>query len=179
MFSKVGGQFDIKLVSNNMPMLKKLHIRGWVSQLRNLVKLILVDNHVLDDSMKSLQYLPNLLSLTLCDCFGDETFHILGGGFHGLEELHLENMHGLKSIFIDDGAFSSLKRIRLWSIGRLTMVLSPSRIDFIFSLIQLQDGFVELIPPGPSPIKRTWKHTNEQVMRAALIFKRLKCNFPP
>ena len=65
----------------------------------------------MEDPLKVLQALPNLMQLRLHDGYGGEQLHIEGGGFQKLKFLHLLNLGGLNRLIIDEGALPLLEKL--------------------------------------------------------------------
>ncbi|XP_027341100.1 disease resistance protein RPM1-like [Abrus precatorius] len=120
------------------PMLRKLSLLSkskklpeWIPKLQNLVKLSLIDFQLIDDPMKLLKNLPNLLYLHIFSYKG-VSMHFQDGGFQKLKDLRLIYLPNLNSICIDKGALHSLKSLWLEFIPKLEEV--PSGIQHLKQL---------------------------------------------
>ncbi|RDX91545.1 Disease resistance protein RPM1, partial [Mucuna pruriens] len=110
-----------------MSTLGKLYLSGkleglpnWIPQLQNLVKLFFVWSKLTNDPLESLKDMPSLALLSFkLYAYEGETLHFQSGGFQQLKTLQLENMENLNSIFIDNGALSSLENLDLTVIPKL------------------------------------------------------------
>ena len=89
----------------------------------------------MEDPLKVLQALPNLMQLRLHDGYGGEQLHIEGGGFQKLKFLGLYNSGGLNRLIIDEGALPLLERLAIRECPQLKEV--PSGIHHLKSLKKL------------------------------------------
>ncbi|XP_045827017.1 disease resistance protein RPM1-like [Trifolium pratense] len=105
----------------------------WILQLQNLVKLELKFSKLIDDPIKFLENMQNLLSLSINnDAYEGESLHFHDGGFQNLKELHLICLTNLYSIVIEKGALQSLKKFELSFIPNLKTV--PAGIQHLEKL---------------------------------------------
>ncbi|XP_045827016.1 disease resistance protein RPM1-like [Trifolium pratense] len=127
-------------------MLKKFP--EWILQLQNLVKLKLEYTKLIDDPIKLLENMQNLLFLSIIkDAYKGESLHFHDGGFQNLKELHLIGLTNLYSIVIEKGALQSLKKFELYDIPNLKTV--PAGIQHLEKLqvLNVRDvPHVELYP---------------------------------
>ncbi|OIW17546.1 hypothetical protein TanjilG_22658 [Lupinus angustifolius] len=121
-----------------LPTLQRLKLEGklemfseWIPKYQNLVRLSLTFSK-LNDPMKSLEHLPNLLSLHLWDAYDGITLHFENGMFQKLKNLDLIRLKSLNSIHIGEGALPSLKQLTLQDIPNLGKV--PSGMDNLRNL---------------------------------------------
>ncbi|XP_027341541.1 disease resistance protein RPM1-like [Abrus precatorius] len=126
------------------PMLRKLFLHSpsvnfpkWIPKLLRLVKLAFRGTNLIEDPMKSLENLPNLLSLEL-EYYEGTSLHFQNGGFQKLKDLTLSAMCNLNSICIDKGALCSLKTFKLEDILYLKEV--PSGIQYLKELEVLHES---------------------------------------
>ncbi|CAJ2639976.1 unnamed protein product [Trifolium pratense] len=120
--------------------LRTLKLRGmlekfpeWILQLQNLVKLKLRSSQLIDDPIKFLENMQNLLSLSIMeDAYKGESLHFHDGGFQNLKELHLIGLTNLYLIVIEKGALQSLKKLKLYDIPNLKTV--PAGIQHLEKL---------------------------------------------
>ena len=90
----------------------------------------------MEDPLKVLQALPNLLRLWLHDGYEGEQLHIEGGGFQKLKLLGLRNLGGLNRLIIDEGALPLLVELVIGECPQLKEV--PSGIHHLKRLKNLQ-----------------------------------------
>ena len=89
----------------------------------------------MEDSLKVLQALPNLLHLRFRDGYGGEQLHIEGGGFQKLKFLGLYNSGGLNRLIIDEGALPLLQKLAIGECPQLKEV--PSAVGILQFSIRL------------------------------------------
>ena len=85
----------------------------------------------MEDPLKVLQALPNLMFLLLHDGYRGEQLHI-EGGFQKLKHLGLRNLGGLNRLIIDEGALPLLEKLVIAECPQLKEV--PSGIQHMKSL---------------------------------------------
>ncbi|XP_027341130.1 disease resistance protein RPM1-like [Abrus precatorius] len=120
---------DLHFISS-LSTLRKLCLRGkllkfpnWIPKLENLVKLSLKSSKLIDDPLKSLKDMPNLVFLSMSyHAYEGESLHFQNGGFQKLKELQLRYLYNLNSIFIDKGTLHSLEKLELTEIPQLKRV---------------------------------------------------------
>ena len=115
----------------------------------------------MEDSLKVLQALPNLVFLHFHAGYGGEQLHIEGGGFQKLKVLGLINLGGLNKLIIDEGALPLLERLLIGDCPQLKEV--PSGIHQLKSLKNLQffdmpTKFVLSLQPDEGPDFGKIKH---------------------
>ena len=76
----------------------------------------------MDDPLKVLQALSNLMDLLLSDGYGGEQLHTEGGGFQKLKFLGLRNLRGLNMLIIDKDALPLLEILEIGPSPRLKKV---------------------------------------------------------
>ncbi|XP_027341053.1 disease resistance protein RPM1-like [Abrus precatorius] len=152
-----GQNFNLEL--NSAPlMLRKLYLHNiqsfpeWIPKHQKLVKFTFSGSSTMVP-MESLKDLPNLLYLELQSC-DRVSLHFQDGGFQKLMDLRLSNIINLNSIYIDKGALSSLKSLKLRYIRSLNAV--PSGIQHlkeleVFEIEQMSDEFETNIAPIEGP----------------------------
>ncbi|OIW17528.1 hypothetical protein TanjilG_22640 [Lupinus angustifolius] len=154
LYIDVTGRTDYGCISPILT-LQKLQLVGklerfeeWIPKHRNLVKLTLTNSYLIDDPMKSLMHLPNLLSLFLWNAYEGKTLHFENGMFQKLKKLDLRCLVPLNSVHIGEGALPLLKQLKLEFIHELEEV--PSGMDQlgklqVFSIKSMPQKFVDLI----------------------------------
>ena len=108
----------------------------------------------MEDSLKVLQALPNLLHLRFRDGYGGEQLHIEGGGFQKLKFLGLGKLGGLNRLIIDEGALPLLEKLVIRDCPQLKEV--PSGIHHLKSLKilkfdEMPTEFVLSLQPDEGP----------------------------
>ncbi|XP_027343836.1 disease resistance protein RPM1-like [Abrus precatorius] len=124
-----GGVIDLSLVSSPPKFLWKLRLElklnklpEWVQELPNLAKLTLRWCELIEDPLKSLKNLQNLMYLDIgFEAYVGESLHFQGE-FQNLKELNLSRLDNLNSIVIEKGAMSSLERLTFYSLFLLKTV---------------------------------------------------------
>ena len=136
---------ELQSMSSPPPLLQTLGLFGrleklpeWIAKLKSIAKIELCWSRLMDDPLKVLQTLPNLMSLWLYDVYGGEQLHIEGGGFQKLKHLGLENLGGLNKLIIDEGALPLLEKLEIGPCPQLKEL--PSGIHHLKSLKYLQFG---------------------------------------
>ena len=76
----------------------------WILKIKSIVRIALCWSRLLDDPLKDLQALPNLMRLRLYSAYRREQLHIECGGFQKLNNLGLRNLGGLNRLIINEGA---------------------------------------------------------------------------
>jgi disease resistance protein RPM1 len=90
-----------------------------------------------DDPLKAFQNLPNLLELTISNqAYIGEQLHFQKGGFPKLKILRLEDLNGLYSLMIDEGASPLLESLLIGPSPQLKEV--PSGIQHLRNLKDLR-----------------------------------------
>ena len=115
----------------------------------------------MEDPLKVLQALPNLMHLSLNDGYRGEQLHIEGGGFQKLKFLALQNLGGLNKLIIDEGALPLLEKLVIKECPQLKEV--PSGIHHLKSLQKLElwempTEFVLSLQPDEGPNFGKVKH---------------------
>ncbi|WJX37513.1 hypothetical protein P8452_25271 [Trifolium repens] len=124
------GHFTNLHLNSPPSMLQSLKLSGclekfpeWILQLQNLVMLKLELSLLNDDSIKVLENMQYLLSLSIIrKAYEGESLHFHDGGFQNLKELYICELPNLNSIVIDKGALQSLKKFELYNIPNLKTV---------------------------------------------------------
>ena len=115
----------------------------------------------MEDPLKVLQALPNLMRLWLVDGYGGEQLHIEGGGFQKLKILGLRKLEGLNRLIIDEGALPLLEKLVIGECPQLKEV--PSGIHHLKSLqilefFEMPTEFVLSLQPDEGPDFGKVKH---------------------
>ncbi|CAL5416951.1 unnamed protein product [Camellia sinensis] len=88
----------------------------WILKLQNLVRLSLAGSGLTkNDQLKGLQVLPSLVRLGLWDAYDWKQLYFEVGGFQKHKQLYLEDLKGLNSVIIEEGALPLLEEL---TIGR-------------------------------------------------------------
>nr|XP_023894879.1 disease resistance protein RPM1-like [Quercus suber] len=134
---------ELQSMSSPPPLLQTLGLSGrlekfpkWILKLHSIVRIVLNWSKLMEDSLKVLQALPNLMRLQLHDGYRGEQLHIEGGGFQKLKYLGLRNLRGLNRLIIDEGALPLLQNLDIGECPQLKEV--PSSIQHLKSLKNLQ-----------------------------------------
>lgn len=96
-------------------------IPQWLISLHSLTMMVLQDSRLKKDNnaivggIESLQYLPNLVELTLIRAYEGDILLFRAGGFRKLKELYLEGLERLKRVRVEDDD-DSLPNLRLLSM---------------------------------------------------------------
>jgi len=124
------------------PLLQNLILSGrleklpeWIPKLKSMVRIGLYWSKLMEDPLKVLQSLPNLMSLSLRDGYGGEQLHIEGRSFQKLKNLRFLNLGGLNRLIIDEGALPFLEFLEIGECPQLKEV--PSGIHHLKSLKKL------------------------------------------
>ncbi|RHN67288.1 putative P-loop containing nucleoside triphosphate hydrolase, leucine-rich repeat domain, L [Medicago truncatula] len=155
-----GAFIDLDL-NSPPPMLQRVKLQDlklnklpeWISKLQNLVKLNVSLTREVNDAMKLLQSMPNLLSLEFFEegNYEVESLHFQDGWFKNLKELYLANFFNLSHILIDEGALGSLKKLTFDAIFQLMTL--PTGIQHlhkleVLSVFYASDGLIQSIDDG-------------------------------
>nr|XP_023879062.1 disease resistance protein RPM1-like [Quercus suber] len=108
----------------------------WIPKLKSVVRIGLDWSRLMDDPLKVLQALSNLMDLLLYDGYAGEQLHIEGGGFQKLKFLGLRNLGGLNMLIIDKDALPLLEILEIGPSPQLKKV--PTGIQHLKSLKKLQ-----------------------------------------
>ncbi|KAL4618521.1 hypothetical protein ACB092_06G016600 [Castanea dentata] len=125
------------------PLLQSLGLHGrlekwpeWIPKLKSIASISLKRSKLMEDPLKFLQALPNLMSLKLHDGYRGDQLHIEGGGFQKLNYLGLVRLEGLNRLMIDEGALPFLEFLEIGDCPQLKEV--PSGIHHLKSLKNLR-----------------------------------------
>ena len=115
----------------------------------------------MEDPLKVLQALPNLMDLQLLDGYEGEQLHFEGGGFQKLKRLRIFNLGGLNRLIIVEGALPLLEKLVIGECPQLKEV--PSGIHHLKSLQILEfeempTEFVLSLQPDEGPDFGKVKH---------------------
>ncbi|KAL7176950.1 hypothetical protein ACSBR2_030310 [Camellia fascicularis] len=108
----------------------------------------------MNDQLKGLQVLPSLVRLGLWDAYDWEQLYFEVGGFQKLKQLYLEDLKGLNSVIIEEGALPFLEEL---TIGRSPHLKeAPAGIHHLQKLKTLHffgmpEEFIEKMQPKPQP----------------------------
>ncbi|KAK4575646.1 hypothetical protein RGQ29_026563 [Quercus rubra] len=96
---------ELQSMSSPPPLLQTLTLSGrlekfpeWILKLNSIARISLNWSKLMEDPLKVLQALPNLMRLWLLDGYEGEQLHIEGGGFQKLKFLGLSDLGGLNRI---------------------------------------------------------------------------------
>ncbi|XP_050246326.1 disease resistance protein RPM1-like isoform X15 [Quercus robur] len=133
----------------------------WIPKLKSILRIDLSWSKLMEDPLKVLQALPNLMSFSLHDGYGGEQLHIEGRSFQKLKELRFLNFGGLNRLIIDEGALPLLERLQIGECPQLKEV--PSGIHHLKSLKKLEFSempteFVLSLQPDEGPDFGKVKH---------------------
>ncbi|KAK4551583.1 hypothetical protein RGQ29_032332 [Quercus rubra] len=138
---------ELQSMSSPPPFLQTLGLSGrlekfpeWILKLESIARIALNWSKLMEDPLKVLQALPNLMRLQLLNGYGGEQLHIEGGGFQKLKNLRLDNLGGLNRLIIDEGALPLLEKLVIGECPQLKEV--PSGIHHLKSLKIVE--FVEM-----------------------------------
>ncbi|CAL5416983.1 unnamed protein product [Camellia sinensis] len=155
---------DLQYISSSSPpqYLQRLRLTGrleklpdWILKLQNLVRLSLAGSGLTkNDQLKSLQVLPSLVRLGLWNAYDWEQLYFEVGGFHKLKQVYLEDLKGLNSVIIEEGALPLLEELTIGRSPHLKEV--PSGIHHLQKLKNLHffgmpEEFIEKMQPKPQP----------------------------
>ena len=85
----------------------------WIPKLKCVARIVLLWSRLMDDSLKVLQALPNLLHLWLYEGYEGKELHFEEGSFQKLKFLRLSSLGGLNRLIIDEGALPFLEKFRI------------------------------------------------------------------
>ncbi|KAL4618524.1 hypothetical protein ACB092_06G016900 [Castanea dentata] len=133
----------------------------WILKLKSMVRIVLSWSKLMEDPLKVLQALPNLMRLSLHDGYGGEQLHIEGRSFQKLKDLRFQNLGGLNRMIIDEGALPFLEFLQIRECPQLKEV--PSGIHHLKSLKELYftempTEFVLSLQPDEGPDFGKVKH---------------------
>lgn len=104
----------------------------WILKLQHVSRLTLNFSKLIDDPLKYLKSLPNLVYLNLYQAYDGEQLHFEEGSFQNLKMLDLGKLDGLKVVKIDGGALPLLEELFIGPSPLLKEV--PSRIQLLRNL---------------------------------------------
>ncbi|TKY70092.1 Disease resistance protein RPM1 [Spatholobus suberectus] len=143
---------DIHNISRPPQYLQQLYLGGrldkfphWISSLKNLVRVFLKWSRLKEDPLVHLQDLPNLRHLEFLQVYVGETLHFKANGFPSLKVLGLDDLDGLKSMTVEEGAMPGLKKLIIQRCNLFKQV--PLGIEHLIKLktIEFFDMPEELI----------------------------------
>ncbi|KAK2968229.1 hypothetical protein RJ640_027059 [Escallonia rubra] len=109
---------DLQSLSSAPQFLRRLELGGrlenlpqWIPSLYSLVSLFLCYSQLRDDTLQSLEALPNLELLSFFQAYEGKSLTFKAGGFQRLKELNLFQLKGLRSLTVEDGAMPHLEEI--------------------------------------------------------------------
>ncbi|XP_015866008.2 disease resistance protein RPM1-like [Ziziphus jujuba] len=130
---------DLQHISSPPPFLGQLLLMGqlqklphWILKLQNLSRLTLNFSKFIDDPLKHLKCLPNLVSLKLYQAYDGEQLHFEEGSFPKLKMLDLGKLDGLKLVRIDGGELPLVEELFIGPSPLLEEV--PSHIQLLRNL---------------------------------------------
>lgn len=132
----------LEALSSPPPHLQKLLLCGhlekvpsWFSSLTNLAYLYLFWSRLQEETLSSLQALPNLVLLQLAKAYDGTKLCFYAGWFPALKKLRLCDMAQLNSLMIEDGALPCIQQLSLFRCRELKMV--PMGIEYLGTLQEL------------------------------------------
>ncbi|XP_045827052.1 disease resistance protein RPM1-like isoform X3 [Trifolium pratense] len=146
---------DLDLIS--LPTkLRKLKLHGilqklpeWIPKLQNLVELFLGHSRLTEDSLKSLNCLQHLLSLTFqMHSYEGLFLHFEDGWFQKLKTLNVIYCIKLRLVIIDKGALPSLKMLNLgilWNLENIPIGIQHLEKLEVLRIFFVSDEFVKNI----------------------------------
>ncbi|XP_054823849.1 disease resistance protein RPM1-like isoform X1 [Prosopis cineraria] len=156
---------DIQNIVKPPPYLRQLYLCGrlgklpeWIPSLHNLVRVYLKWSRLEEDPLVYLQDLPNLIHLEFLQVFVGETLHFKAEKFPSLKLLGLDDLDGLKSVIVEEGAMPNLKRLIIQRCGSLKQV--PSGIEHLSKLkaidfFDMPDELINALSPNGG--KDNWR----------------------
>ncbi|KAL0000476.1 hypothetical protein SO802_014257 [Lithocarpus litseifolius] len=130
---------ELQSMSSPLPLLNTLLLFGrleklpeWIAKLKSVVGVGFHWSRLMDDPLKVIQALPNLMEIRLYDGYKGEQLHIEGGGFQKLKLLGLRNLRRLNRLIIDKGDLPLLVKLRIGPCPQLKEM--PSGIQNLKSL---------------------------------------------
>ena len=140
---------ELQSMSSPPPLLQALSLPGWLEKfpewilkLNSIPRIDLNWLKLMEDSLKVLQALPNLMSLWLHDGYGGEQLHIGRGGFQKLKSLGSYYLGVLNRLIIDECALPLLEYLEIGECPQLKEV--PSGIHHLKSLKVCNFGICQL-----------------------------------
>ena len=100
----------------------------WILKIKSIVRIALCWSRLLDDPLKDLQALPNLMHLRLYNAYGGEQLHIKCGGFQKLNNLGVQNLGGLNRLITHEGALPLLVTLRIGPCSLASIIWNASNI---------------------------------------------------
>ncbi|KAL1315805.1 disease resistance protein RPM1-like [Arachis hypogaea] len=156
---------DIHCISKPPQYLRQLYLSGrlekfpqWIQSLKNLAKVHLKWSRLKEDPLVYLQDLPNLRHLEFLQVYVGDKLHFRADKFQNLKVLGLDEIDGLKSMIMEEGAMPGLKKLIIQRCGALTQV--PLGIEHLSKLksIEFFDMPEELISAlRPNGGKDNWR----------------------
>ncbi|CAI9115298.1 OLC1v1016165C1 [Oldenlandia corymbosa var. corymbosa] len=127
----------------SLPSIGHLSLRGrlekmppWIRNLERLRSIKLTWSCLKDGPLESLQYLPNLIEVSLIQAYEGESLCFKAGGFPKLQKLQLQNMKGLMWLRVEEGAMPKIKRLVLQELPLLEEL--PSGFENLRQLEELE-----------------------------------------
>ncbi|XP_075664859.1 disease resistance protein RPM1-like [Castanea sativa] len=166
---------ELHLMSSPLPFLQSLCLFGrlerlpeWISRLKSLVRIDLIWSRLMDDPLKVLQALPNLMNLRLYEGCRCEQLHFEGGGFQKLKSLFLGNLRTLSRLMIEESAMPLLEQLVIGPSPLLKEV--PSGIYHLKNLktleaLNLSKEFVLSVQPNEGHDFWKVKHVPSVIFR--------------
>jgi disease resistance protein RPM1 len=150
---------DIHDISKPPQCLQQLYLSGclekfpqWIKSCNNLVKVFLKWSRLKEDPLMYLQGLPNLRHLEFLQVYVGETLHFNTKGFPSLKVLGLDDLQGLKSMIIEEGAMQGLKKLIIQRCGSFKHV--PLGLEHLTKLKTIEffdmpdELVISLLPNG-------------------------------
>ena len=150
----------------------------WILKIKSIVRIALCWSRLLDDPLKDLQALPNLMHLRLYNAYGGEQLHIKCGGFQKLNNLGVQNLGGLNRLIIHEGALPLLVTLRIGPCPQLKEVLSGIHHLKCLKYLQFEEiptEFVLSMQPNEGPDFGKVKHVPFVRFWYRILGVRYKC----
>ncbi|KAK2988616.1 hypothetical protein RJ640_027067 [Escallonia rubra] len=147
---------DLQSLSLAPQFLRTLELGGrleklpkWIPSLHSLVKIRLYHSQLGDDSLQSLEALPNLEIIILVQAYEGESLTFKAGGFLRLKVLGLIELKRLRSVTVEDGAMPHLEKLHIQGCKLVDEL--PSGLQHLTNLQFL--GFVDMPDKLTTPLQ--------------------------
>ncbi|XP_017982361.1 PREDICTED: disease resistance protein RPM1 [Theobroma cacao] len=134
---------ELHSLSSLPPSIQRLLLKGklenllhWISKLKSLSRVSLFWSKLLEDPLKVLELLPNLLDLWLYGGYDGDQLHFKEGHFEKLKVLGLRCLNGLTTLEIEKGALPSFQGLAIGGSPQLKEV--PCGISCMDNLKSLE-----------------------------------------
>ncbi|KAL2482026.1 Disease resistance protein RPM1 [Forsythia ovata] len=134
---------DLHYMSYPPLFMQRLYLTGrlakfphWIQSLRSLVKVYFKWSQLLDDPLKYLQDLPNLVHLEFLVGYIGEELRFKAGKFQRLRLLDLDKLEPLREVIVEDGAMPHLEKLIIQRCNFLESV--PTGIECLTNIKVLE-----------------------------------------